>query len=516
MLWGVIFGVYIVTQENAFVTAYPTLADRTRFAASLGSDSGTTILFGPAYQLQTVGGFTAWKCLGIFSLLGAVWALLISTRLLRGEEDAGRWELLLAGQTTRGRAAGQASIGLGAGLAALFVITALVAVGIGHSSRIGLGVGVSLYFSVACVASAAMFLGIGALASQLAPTRRQAASYAAGLLGVSFVLRMVADSAPGMSWLRWAGPLGWVEELQPLTQPRPIALLPIAVVVVATFAGAACLARVRDLDASIIADRAHITPHTRLLGSQAGLTVRLTRGVFLGWAGSIATMSLILGLVAKSAGTALEGSASVKQYYARLGIRGTSASDYLGLAFLIVALLIALAAVGQVTGVRGEEASGRLEPLLVRPVPRRAWLGGRLGTAAAALIVLGLVAGLATWAGAASEGAHVSFAGVLEGGLNLVPPALCILGLAVLAFGVWPRATTMTAYAVLGWAFLIEVIGGALSVNHWILDTSVLHQLAAAPAVSPDWTSAAVLVGIGAVSALIGGMAFSRRDLAGD
>ncbi len=36
-------------------------------------------------------------------VLGAVWGLLTATRLLRGEEDAGRWELLLAGQTTRER-----------------------------------------------------------------------------------------------------------------------------------------------------------------------------------------------------------------------------------------------------------------------------------------------------------------------------------------------------------------------------------------------------------------------------
>ena len=48
-------------------------------------------------------------------LLGAVWGLLTSTRLLRGEEDGGRWELLLAGRTTRRRAAAQALAGLGAG-----------------------------------------------------------------------------------------------------------------------------------------------------------------------------------------------------------------------------------------------------------------------------------------------------------------------------------------------------------------------------------------------------------------
>ena len=41
----------------------------------------------------------------ILSVIGGVWALLTATRLLRGEEEEGRWELLLTGQTTRLRAA---------------------------------------------------------------------------------------------------------------------------------------------------------------------------------------------------------------------------------------------------------------------------------------------------------------------------------------------------------------------------------------------------------------------------
>ena len=48
-------------------------------------------------------------------ILGAVWGLLTSTRLLRGEEDSGRWDLLLCGQTTRRGATAQAIAGLGAG-----------------------------------------------------------------------------------------------------------------------------------------------------------------------------------------------------------------------------------------------------------------------------------------------------------------------------------------------------------------------------------------------------------------
>ena len=62
-----------------------------------------------------MAGYTAYKTMFILVILGAIWGLLIATRLLRGEEDAGRWELFLSGRTTRGRAAAQAAIGLATG-----------------------------------------------------------------------------------------------------------------------------------------------------------------------------------------------------------------------------------------------------------------------------------------------------------------------------------------------------------------------------------------------------------------
>ena len=77
------------------------------------------------------------------------------------------------------------------------------------------------------VATAVMFLAVGALASQLAATRRQAASYAAAFLGVGYAVRMIADAGVGLHGLIWASPLGWVEELRPFTAPQPLALLPI-------------------------------------------------------------------------------------------------------------------------------------------------------------------------------------------------------------------------------------------------------------------------------------------------
>ena len=133
-------------------------------------------------------------------ILGAVWGLLLSTKLLRGEEDDGRWDLLLSGQTTRRGAATQALAGLGAGLLVLWAITAVITVLSGRSSSVDIAAGPSLFFALAMVATACMFLAVGALTSQLAATRRQAASFAAAFLGVAYAIRMIADAGVGLHW----------------------------------------------------------------------------------------------------------------------------------------------------------------------------------------------------------------------------------------------------------------------------------------------------------------------------
>jgi ABC-2 type transport system permease protein len=515
-LWGYVFGLTVASSAWGYASVYKTPAQRARLADLFASNTGLAAINGPAHEIQTVAGYTVWKSLMFLIIVGAVWGLLTATKLLRGEEDAGRWELLLAGQTTPRRAAGQALAGLGAGLAALWALTAVITVVVGQLPRVGIAAGPSLFFSVALVAPAAMFLAAGALASQLAATRRQAAGYAGALLGACYALRMVADSGTGLAWLRWTTPLGWVEELQPLTGPRPLALLPIAGLVVVLGSVTLYLAGKRDLGASIVPDHGTARPRTRLLSGPTGLALRLVRPAVLGWAAAIIPWALLMGFLAKQGGSVLTTSASVERVVSRLGTHGGSAAAYLGFTFLTVGWLVAFVAAGQVSAARDEEAEGRLDHLLVRPVSRTSWLAGRVALAAAILVVSGLVAGLFAWVGAASQNAGVSLMSLLGAGINVVPPALCVLGAGVLVMGVWPRVTTAVTYGLLSWSLLIQLAGGFFSSNHWLLDTSVFHHVAAAPGVSPNWGSAVGLVATGAVAALLGGLALRRRDLAGE
>lgn len=513
ILWGYVFGILIASSEITYGQIYKTAAQREALAAAYGTSKAMSALFGPAPRLQTVSGFTAFKISMTLMILGAVWGLFTSTRLLRGEEDSGRWDLLLCGQTTRRRATAQTIIGLGAGLMTLWAVTAIIAVVSGHESRVGIGAGPSLYFALAMVASAAMFLAVGAVTSQLAATRHQAVSFGAVFLGVSYGLRLIADAGVGLHGLIWTSPLGWVEELRPLTSPRPLALLPIVAFIAVLAVVAVHLAGTRDAGASIVADRAHAPAHLGLLFGPIGLSLRLMRATVIGWWVAIGLSAFLYGLIAKSAGATVSG--SVKEVFAKLGATGTGTDAVLGVCFLIEAILLGFVAAGQVTAARAEESGGTLDHFAVRPVSRAAWFGGRLFVALVVLLLSGVAAGVFAWFGAASQHAGSSFTGLLGAGVNLVPPAIVILGIGMLAFGIRPRATSIVVFAVLGWSLLIVIVGGFGTVSHWVLDTSVFHHMASAPGVAPNWEANGIMTAVGVAAALVGGLAFRRRDLQG-
>lgn len=512
-VWGAIFGVIVASSALSYTKIYSTQAERDALATSFGSNNATAALFGPAPALQTVAGFTVFKSLMTIMVLGALWGLLTSTRLLRGEEDAGRWEMVLTGQATRRSATVQALAGLGTGLAALWLVAAVFTVFTGQDKSVSYSVGAGLYFALVQAAAPLMFLAVGALTSQLVATRRQAATLAGWFLGASYLLRMIADAGVGLHGLIWVSPLGWVEELQPLTSPQPLAVLPIAGFSAVVALSAVYLSARRDVGASVFRDHPRRPARLRLLFGQLGLSVRLLRSVTLGWLGALAASGLVLGLIAQQAGGTISGS-SVQEVFARLGATGTGAQAFLGVSFLIVAVLAGFMAAGQATAARGEEAEGRVDPLVVGPVSRVSWLGGRVVLACAVLVIAGVVAGLSTWVGVEAQGGGVSLSTLLKAGINVVPAALCLLGIGVVAMGVWPRATSYVVYGYLGWSLLIEVVGGVGTQRQWLLDTSLFHQMAAAPAVDPNWTVNGVLFAIGAATALCGIAWFRRRDLA--
>ncbi len=514
-LWGLVFGLLIASAATSYTSAFPTIEGRRQLALTMQGNAGFAAMFGTIHRIDTVAGYTPYKTMYTMLILGAVWGLLIATRQLRGEEDAGRWEILLSGRTTRGGAAGQAAFGLATGIVAVWIPTALLAAIAGASSKVDIGVGAAFFFATAVVAAVAIFMAVGMFVGQLAATRHDANLIGAGVLAGSYLIRMVADSAPELNGLRWASPLGWIEELRPLTGSHPLAFVPIVLLVAVLTAAAIRIAARRDLGSSVFGDRDAARPRTLLLGGEAGLTIRLTRPAVVTWLVALSVTGLVFGLVAQAAGSALRGSPGIEQVIERLGGRSAGAASYLGFVFVVAAGLVAIAVAGQVAAARNEEAAGHLDNLLVRPVARWRWLGFRLGVGAGLVVLASALVGVAAWVGAASQQTGLGFVDLVKAGLNVAPPAVFVLGIGGLAYGLWPRGSIGVVYGLVVWSFTVETIAAAVDSNHWLRDTSPFLHIAPVPAAQPDWTAAAWLVGLGLVAAVAGIMAFGRRDLAG-
>lgn len=513
LIFGLISVLYMLSKASSYIKAYPTELARQKVAESLGANVGIEALLGIAHRIDTIPGYLTWNFLTLIAAAGAIWAFLLATKTFRGEEDSGRWELFLAGQTTARRAATNALIGLGSGLVIIFLLMAMGMLSISRLNGADFSAESGLFLALSLTIGAAEFMAIGALCSQLMPVRSRAAGLSAIIFGIFYMIRLVADSTSA-HWLLTLSPLGWIERLQPMYNSQPLWMLPIIGFITVLCGMTIWLAGERDLGEGILADKDISRPHTRLLHSPFGAAFRLNRASILSWLLAVILGAFLYGELAKSASQVLMTS-SVKTVVNRLTQTAESQAvlAFLGFSLFFVMLIILFYVASAVGRIRDDEAKGYIDNFLVRPVSRTRWLWGRLVIVAGVIVIASLLGSFSTWAGGASQHLGVSFHLLLLAGVNIVAPAVLILGIGTFAFGAIPRFTNLLTYGAIGWSFLILMLGSGLNLNHWLLDTSILHHIAFAPAVDIKWLTNIVMFVIGTVLISIGLWRFNVRDL---
>lgn len=502
-----LFALIAYIQPVGYRTAYPTRASRIAFAHAFAHDKAVVLFYGKAYNLLTIGGYCAWRVGGTLAIFAAVFGILAAVRALRTEEDSGRAELVLAGIASRG-------VYLTASLSAVG-ITGLV-LGCAEAAGLlagGLPAGPSLLLALSTVSVIFVFVGIGAVISQLAATHRLALQLGSACVTLALLLRVVADTASGAGWLRWLTPLGWAEEQRPFTGERPLVLLAPIALGIALLLVATRLERHRDIGSGLLAARERSVPRLALLSSATAQALRGERAGLSAWLGGIAAGGFVVGVIAKSTKSAGLSPRLLREME-KLGTGPiTTPSGYVGLTFLVFVLVIPLFAVSQVSALRREEAEQELETLLALPLGRYRWLGGRIVLALAGLTAISLTVALITWAGVEASGTSIPLAHMLEAGANCLVMGVLFLGIAILCYGFLPRAATAITYAALVLSFVWQLFGSILSLPHWSLNVTPFAHLGLAPAQPFRATPDLLLVAIGLACALAGAAGFRRRDL---
>lgn len=508
LLTALALAAYAAVETLVIERSYPDDASRAALS-TFGDFPMLRVLQGVPYSVDT-GALVAWDAGWVMSLVVGLWAITTTARVLRGDEDEGRAEVMLAGPVRASRMLACQVCALLAAGGVLGLSTALAMVASGAP------VAGSLLFGAAICGLCAAFVALTAVASQVFASRRQALGVSAGLLGAALVLRMVANSADSRSWLAWVTPLGWIDQLRPFGEDRvPVLLVPVAVVAGLVACAIALLVR-RDSRTGLVRERGARPSHAWGLTSPMAFAWRANLGVLLMWALALAVWGAATGALVPSMNDFVDSDPAFRDILAGMGMEVSDLSKgFVGMTATIVGVALSVYAASRVGSAREEEATTRLDHVTTRSVPRRRWLGGQVLLTLVSVLLLAVVAGGATWGGAAMMGADLSAGDSMAAVLNTFPVAVVFGGLAVLVFGLAPRATVAVAASAAVLAYVLQLVGPALGWPDIIVGASPFWHLTAVPVEAFEPVSAVVLVALGAFATAVGMVAFERRDLVG-
>lgn len=476
--------------------------------AALAGNPAIRTLFGEPVALDDPGGFTVWRTGTVLAVLISIWAALATTRILRGEEDAGRWDLLLAGRVPiRTVVAAHLAVLVGAVTAIGAAVTlALIVTGTAPGGAAVHGASLALAGAVAA--------GIAGVASQVLPDRGRAAGAAVAVLLAGLLARMVADGLTALEWLHWLSPFGLAALARPYVTDRILPLLVLAVAALTLLAAATALAGRRDLrDAPLAAGRPR-APRTRLLGSLPAFAVRRLLRPLAGWAVGIAAFFALIGLIAESMTTFLTDNQLFAELAARAGYAELgSVAGYAATLLALLAVPVGGFVAARIAGLARAESARHLDLVFAAPVTRRHLLGAEIAATAAGAVVLTATAGLATWIGTTVVGAPLGLGASLAGAVNTLPITAMSLGAAVLALGRAPSLVVAVGMLPAAGGFVLKVVADSVEAPDWVASLSPYAHLAAVPVTPPDWTSTAAMVTIAAAVGLAGTWSYIRRDI---
>lgn len=475
---------------------------------ALAENPAVRILFGRPQALDDAGGFTVWRTGLPVLVLSSVWALLAATRITRGEEDAGRADLVLAGRVRVVDVVLRvmAVMALAAVLVAVAVGAALVAAGTNATG--------AMIYAGALLGVTSTFATAGVFAAQVMPTRSAAVGVSVGLLGIWLLLRMLADGVEQLAWLTWTTPFGLTAMAAPYADNRVAPLLVLTGLAAGFAAAGHVAARHRDVGGALVALPTRRAPRNGLLKSVERFAIRRAIRPTVSWATGIAAYFVLVGALIASILEFFDTNRHFADLASSAGFGGLdSAQGFAAALFSLLAIPTSLYAATRLAALVADEHARHWTAVLSAPVSRIRLVCTEIAVVAAGVVALHAIAGLAIAAGATVTGAPLTLNSALLGALNSAPVAWLAVGAAAIAIGWMPSGVAaIGALPVVG-GFLLNVVAQSVRAPGWVSSMSPFAHLGAVPNAPPEWAALVVYIVIGAMAVAVGVAGYSRRDL---
>ncbi len=525
LAWGlgllVFMAAVVATATPAVVTAFSSFA---RIVSFLGDP----------YAMNTPEGYITFRYMETtLPLLLSIWPILAGARLVRGEEERGTMDVLLATSQSRARLLLEK---VGALVLALLVIAVLFALGIvageaalggGHVDFVGAllaGLNLSLL---------AFFFGMVALLfSQLTASRRAAAGWASGLLILFMLLDMAGRELSG-AWVQYLSPLYYYNLNRPLLASFPdqplAALVPLGLAVLCLVGSLVLFAR-RDIGRPALEpqlervsgtqpamrslSRAERQVSTRAVGLQ---TLFADGWGSFWWLFGIVVFCAALLFVTPGFQKAFNQAVQQTPWLARYlsdTPTNTNAAMLGTLVFAFVPAVVVILALTLALKWPSDLENGRLELIFSTPQSRPRVLLERFGANVLVVLLAPVVTWLTLTIGAQLANLSVDQGRLLAASFSMLPLALISMGLVYAASGRLRYGAVLgivTAYLVL--SYLQESLEGNIQFPGWVMSLSIFHLYGNPVFLGMNWTNFLGMTAVAVVLLVIGLAQFRNADI---
>jgi ABC-2 type transport system permease protein len=533
--WGLGIGLLVYVVYSAYVKLLGTsalsgpaltqLADQFRF-------------FAEPIALGTPGGYVTYKYGELIPILVGIWTILAGARMVRGDEERGAMDLLLGTPYARARL-------LLEKVGALTIATLLIGLLIGLLTMGGMAAakatvlpGNALLYGLD-IALAALFFGLLALLLSQFMSRFAAASWAGGLMVLSFLLDGTGRTIASLSGLQRVSPLFYYQLSKPLIPSYGTNVGGMLVLVVLSAIAVAIsvpLFAWRDVGRTVFADvrvgSSRVAPTTAERNVEALAAARRRTSVRAIWLQALARQRtatfwwifalflatgflVILTKNVVSQVAALFNNPSLEKLLNGQNL-ATNAGFLAGILYVYLPLVVSIFAGVLAYRWSSDLDQGKLELVLSTPEPRWRTMLQRF----IAVGIASVLAALATWvailAGEYVTGLSLDFGHVTLSALGLLPLELVTAALVYVLSGlVGPRLVLGILSIYLAISFLIDEVRLLLNLPSWVQNISIFHQYGSPLTSAMDWGAFFGMLVAAVVLLVIAETLFTRSDVAG-
>ncbi len=527
--WGLGIGLLIFVVLSSF----PSLVETPQARASLVSLGPSFAWIAEPLKIDTPGGYATFKY-GFTVLVMALWPLLASSRMLRGEEERGSMDVLLSMPRGRGRVALEKLAAIWTALLLMGLLIGLLTYAGGMRVNADFSFGDALLSGFNLALICGVFGSLALLISQFTQERGTASGLTGGLLLIFIVLDMVHRVIPNTDWISHFSPIYYYNLNKPLVPGFGInagALVFLLALSIILSAASIWLFVRRDISGIVklpgwlhLPERA-ARPERALPVNAWSLRSVYTRGLgmmlvpaiwwTLAIAGCAAWMVVIVKQTESQLATIAQSSPILKDILTKVGGGDvTTNATILSALFTFMPLLLMAFAVTQVNRWAADEEDGRLEMVLATPQPRLNVLLARFAALTTVLVIIGVLTLVATELAALAAGLKLDGGNVAVASLSMIPMGLLIAAIGFLFSG-WLRTaidTGLLSFLLVIW-FSITFIGPELNWPEGVQKLSAFYYYGTPLLHGLSLGNMLLVLAVAVVALVLASLRFMRKDI---